>query len=89
MAEAAHDDPGTAAFARTAARSAATGAALARAPGLRHAGPKALWTPPRHRAALRCPDRRVPLGLCFLLTFLVLGVAPVVIGLASEVLVAW
>ena len=30
-----------------------------------------------------------PLGLCFLPAFLVLGVAPVVIGLAGEGLVAW
>ncbi len=30
-----------------------------------------------------------PLGLCFLPAFLVLGVAPVVIGLAGEVLPRW
>jgi hypothetical protein len=30
-----------------------------------------------------------PLGLCFLPAFLVLGIAPVVIGLAGEALARW
>jgi hypothetical protein len=30
-----------------------------------------------------------PLGVCFLPAFLVLGIAPVVVGLAGEALASW
>jgi Type II secretion system (T2SS), protein F len=82
--------PALVAFARAAARSAGTGAALAhvataeaerlRADLLDHAQSRA------QRAAVLIAG---PLGLCFLPAFLVLGIAPVVIGLAREALAQW
>ena len=79
-----------AAFARAARRSAGTGAALAQV---------ALAEGERIRAGLvdaaqaRAERAGVlitgPLGLCFLPAFLVLGIAPVVIGLAGEALARW
>lgn len=82
--------PELAVFARAAGRSAGTGAALAQV---------ALAESARLRAGLmdaaEARGQRAavliagPLGLCFLPAFLVLGIAPVVIGLASEALARW
>ena len=88
--QAAQGDPAAASFARAAARSAATGAALARtarAESLRVRD--ALADAAEARAQRAGVLIAAPLGLCFLPAFLVLGVTPVVIGLAGEVLVAW
>jgi pilus assembly protein TadC len=88
--QAAQGDPAAASFARAAARSAATGAALARtarAESLRVRD--ALADAAEARAQRAGVLIAAPLGLCFLPAFLVLGVAPVVIGLAGEVLAGW
>ena len=79
-----------AAFARAAARSAGTGAALARVARTECARLRAGLID----AAQARPQRAAvlitgPLGLCFLPAFLVLGIAPVVIGLAGEALARW
>ena len=88
--QAAQDDPATAAFARTAARSAATGAALARTARAESTRVREALTDAAEARAQRAGVLiAAPLGLCFLPAFLVLGVAPVVIGLAGEVLVPW
>jgi len=76
---AAQGDPAAASFARAAARSAATGAALARtarAESLRVRD--ALADAAEARAQRAGVLIAAPLGLCFLPAFLVLGVAPVV-----------
>jgi hypothetical protein len=86
----AQEDPAAGTFARAAARSAATGAALARtarAEGTRVRN--ALTDVAEARAQRAGVLIAAPLGLCFLPAFLVLGVAPVVIGLAGEVLHTW
>jgi hypothetical protein len=79
-----------AAFARAAARSAGTGAALARVArtecGRLRAGLTDAAQARAQRAAVLITG---PLGLCFLPAFLVLGIAPVVIGLAGEALARW
>ena len=84
---AAADRPALAPFARAACRSAGTGAALAqvaRTEGDRlHAE---LTDTARARAERAGVLITGPLGLCFLPAFLVLGIAPVVIGLASQAL---
>ncbi|HLU59483.1 MAG TPA: type II secretion system F family protein [Pseudonocardia sp.] len=82
--------PALATFARAAGRSASTGSALA---------PLARAEAERTRAGLldaaQAKAQRAavlitaPLGLCFLPAFLVLGIAPVVVGLAGEVLTQW
>jgi hypothetical protein len=87
---AAHGSPALAALARAAVRSAGTGAALARAARVEST---------RLRAALAdATEARVqratvliaaPLGLCFLPAFVVLGIAPVVVGLARQALAGW
>jgi Flp pilus assembly protein TadB len=88
--QAAQDDPATAAFARTAARSAATGAALARTARVESTRVREALTDAAEARAQRAGVLiAAPLGLCFLPAFLVLGVAPVVIGLAGEVLMPW
>ena len=88
--QAAQDDPATAVFARTAARSAATGAALARTARAESTRVREALTDAAEARAQRAGVLiAAPLGLCFLPAFLVLGVAPVVIGLAGEVLVPW
>jgi len=88
--QAAHDDPATTAFARTAARSAATGAALARTARAESTRVRETLTDIAEARAQRAGVLiAAPLGLCFLPAFLVLGVAPVAIGLAGEVLVPW
>ena len=84
------DGSGMAAFARAAARSAGTGAALART--ARTQGPRiraALADAAEARAQRAGVLITAPLGLCFMPAFLVLGIAPVVIGLAGEVLARW
>jgi pilus assembly protein TadC len=87
---AAEGDPAVAAFARAAGRSAATGAALARSARTESARVRDTLTDAAEARAQRSGVLiAAPLGLCFLPAFLVLGVAPVVIGLAGEVLVPW
>ncbi|MGQ0574284.1 MAG: type II secretion system F family protein [Pseudonocardia sp.] len=82
--------PALATFARAAGRSAGTGAALAqvaRAESARlRAGLVDMAEARAQRAAVLIAG---PLGLCFLPAFLVLGIAPVVIGLAGEALARW
>jgi Flp pilus assembly protein TadB len=86
----AQDDVAAAAFARTAARSAATGAALARTARAESTRVREALTDIAEARAQRAGVLiAAPLGLCFLPAFLVLGVAPVVIGLAGEVLPRW
>lgn len=84
------DVPELATFGRAAARSAATGAALGRTATAEAARLRAetadLAEARAQRAAVRIT---APLGLCFLPAFLVLGIAPVVIGLAAEVFARW
>jgi pilus assembly protein TadC len=82
--------PALAAFARAAARSAGTGAALARAARGEAARIRAsLVDAAEGRAQRAAVHITGPLGLCFLPAFLVLGVAPVVIGLAGQALARW
>ncbi|TCK27103.1 type II secretion system F family protein [Pseudonocardia endophytica] len=82
--------PEMATFGRAAARSAATGAALGRTAAAEAVRLRAeladLAEARAQRAAVRIT---APLGLCFLPAFLVLGIAPVVIGLAGEVFSRW
>lgn len=86
----AQDHPAAAAFARAAARSAATGAALARTARAESTRTREALTDIAEARAQRAGVLiAAPLGLCFLPAFLVLGVAPVVIGLAGEVLPRW
>ncbi len=86
----AEDVPALATFARAAGRSAGTGAALAqvaRAEGTRIRAD--LLDSAQARAQRAAVLITGPLGLCFLPAFLVLGIAPVVVGLASEALAQW
>lgn len=81
---------GLAAFARAAGRSAGTGTALAqvsRAESTRLRA--ALVDTAQARAQRAAVHITGPLGLCFLPAFLVLGIAPVVVGLAGEALAQW
>lgn len=82
--------PALATFARAAGRSAGTGSALAqvaRAEAERiRAGLLDTAQAKAQRAAVLIT---APLGVCFLPAFLVLGIAPVVVGLAGEVLARW
>ncbi len=79
-----------AAFARTAGRSAGTGAALARAARAEDARLRAgLLDAAEARAQRAAVLITAPLGLCFLPAFLVLGIVPVVIGLAADALSWW
>jgi len=88
--DAAAQHPELAVFARAAARSAGTGAALAQ---VAHNESKRIRSGLIDAAEARAQRAAVhitgPLGLCFLPSFLVLGIAPVVIGLASEALARW
>lgn len=82
--------PSLAAFARAAGRSAGTGSALARA--ARAEGERlrsGLVDTADARAQRAAVLITAPLGLCFLPAFLVLGVAPVVIGLFGEAVRSW
>jgi pilus assembly protein TadC len=87
---AARENPALAGFARAAVRSAGTGAALAR---VAHAEATRLQAALVDVAEARSQRAAVlitaPLGLCFLPAFLVLGIAPVVIGLADHALSRW
>jgi pilus assembly protein TadC len=79
-----------AAFARAAGRSAGTGAALARAARAEGARLQARLTDLAEARAQRAAVLiTAPLGVCFLPAFLVLGIAPVVIGLAQRSLAWW
>jgi hypothetical protein len=82
--------PALATFARAAGRSASTGSALAqvaRAEAERiRSGLLDTAQAKAQRAAVLIT---APLGVCFLPAFLVLGIAPVVVGLAGEVLANW
>jgi pilus assembly protein TadC len=79
-----------AAFARAAARSAGTGAALARVARTECTRLRAELSDAAQARAQRAAVMITgPLGLCFLPAFLVLGIAPVVIGLAGEALARW
>jgi pilus assembly protein TadC len=87
---AARGAPGLAAVARAAARSAGTGAALARVAAAEGARVRAELVDTAQARAQRAGVLVAgPLGLCFLPAFLVLGIAPVVIGLAGEALARW
>ena len=82
--------PALAAFARAAGRSAGTGAALAHVAAAEAERLRAdLLDSAQARAQRAAVLITGPLGLCFLPAFLVLGIAPVVIGLAREALAQW
>lgn len=84
------EQPQLAAFARAAGRSACTGAALARVARDEGDRLRAELADSAHARAERAAVLITgPLGLCFLPAFLVLGIAPVVIGLASQALARW
>ncbi|WP_224388735.1 type II secretion system F family protein [Pseudonocardia sp. ICBG1293] len=82
--------PELAGFARAAGRSARTGAVLGRSAAAEaarlRAGLADLAEERAQRAAVRIT---APLGLCFLPAFLILGIVPVVIGLAGEAFARW
>lgn len=81
---------GLASFARAAQRSADTGAGLARVARNESARLRAGLTDQAEARAERAAVLiAAPLGLCFLPAFLVLGIAPVIIGLTGEVLTRW
>jgi Flp pilus assembly protein TadB len=82
--------PALSTFARAAGRSAGTGSALARVARAEAARIRAtLLDTAQARAQRAAVLITGPLGLCFLPAFLVLGIAPVVVGLAGEVLAQW
>ncbi|MFC4943253.1 type II secretion system F family protein [Pseudonocardia sp. GCM10023141] len=82
--------PALAAFARAAGRSAGTGAALAQVAAAESTRLRAgLVDTAQARAQRAAVLITAPLGLCFLPAFLVLGIAPVVIGLAGRALAQW
>jgi Flp pilus assembly protein TadB len=86
----AQDLPALAAFARAAGRSAGTGAALAQVARAESTRIRAeLLDSAQARAQRAAVLITAPLGLCFLPAFLVLGIAPVVLGLAGEALAQW
>ncbi|WP_300012308.1 type II secretion system F family protein [Pseudonocardia sp.] len=86
----AQDTAALAVFARAAGRSAATGAALAQVAGAEAGRLRAELVDTAQARAQRAGVLIAgPLGLCFLPAFLVLGIAPVVIGLAGEALGRW
>jgi len=82
--------PDTARLARVARRSGRSGAALSAALGVLAAEVRA---GARERSEARAQRAGVlitgPLGLCFLPAFLVIGVIPVVIGLAGRLVAQW
>lgn len=87
---AAQDVPVLAVFARAAGRSAGTGAALAQVAIAEAARVRAELVDTAQARAQRAGVLITgPLGLCFLPAFLVLGIAPVVIGLAGQALARW
>jgi pilus assembly protein TadC len=77
-------------FARAAGRSAGTGSALAQVARTEATRLRAALLDTAQAKAQRAAVLITgPLGLCFLPAFLVLGIAPVVVGLAGEVLAQW
>lgn len=77
-------------FARAAARSAGTGSTLAAVARAQAERVRVELTDEAHARAQRAAVTIAgPLGLCHLPAFLVLGIAPVVIGLVGEVWVRW
>jgi len=86
----AQDLPVLATFARAAGRSAGTGAALAQVAAAEAARVRTELVDAAQARAQRAGVLIAgPLGLCFLPAFLVLGIAPVVIGLAGQALARW
>jgi Type II secretion system (T2SS), protein F len=86
----ADETPSVSAFARAAGRSANTGAALARAARVESARLQAAQADAAEARAQRAAVLiTAPLGLCFLPAFVVLGIAPVVVGLAHHALTPW
>jgi len=84
------DHSALAPFARVASRSAATGAGLAQVARSEGGRLRAELTDSAQERAQRAAVLITgPLGLCFLPAFLVLGIAPVVIGLAGQALARW
>jgi hypothetical protein len=82
--------PALSTFARAAGRSAGTGSALAQVARAEAARLRAtLLDTAQARAQRAAVLITGPLGLCFLPAFVVLGIAPVVVGLAGEVLARW
>jgi Flp pilus assembly protein TadB len=82
--------PALATFARAAGRSAGTGSALAQVAGAEATRIRATLLDTAQAKAQRAAVLiTAPLGLCFLPAFLVLGIAPVVVGLAGEALAQW
>lgn len=82
--------PDLAGVARAAGRSATTGSALGRAARSEAARLRGELTDRAEERAQRAAVRiTAPLGLCFLPAFLVLGIVPVVIGLAGQVVTRW
>lgn len=82
------DCAATAPLARAARRTARSGSALARAAADLAARARAELAESAHERAQRAGVLiTLPLGLCFLPAFLVLGIVPVVIGLASTLTV--
>lgn len=87
---AAREIPVLAVFARAAGRSAGTGAALAQVAAAEAARVRTELVDSAQARAQRAGVLIAgPLGLCFLPAFLVLGIAPVVIGLAGQALARW
>jgi hypothetical protein len=87
---AAQEIPVLAVFARAAGRSAGTGAALAQVAAAEAARVRTELVDTAQARAQRAGVLITgPLGLCFLPAFLVLGIAPVVIGLAGQALARW
>jgi pilus assembly protein TadC len=82
--------PAVATFARAAGRSASTGSALAQVARAEATRLRATLLDAAQAKAQRAAVLITgPLGLCFLPAFLVLGIAPVVVGLAGEALARW
>lgn len=82
--------PALSPFGRAARRSAATGAALAQVARAEAVRLRAeLVDTAQTRAQRAAVLITAPLGLCFLPAFVVLGIAPVVIGLAGDALAQW
>jgi hypothetical protein len=82
--------PALATFARAAGRSAGTGSALAQVARAEAERIRATLLDTAQAKAQRAAVLiTAPLGLCFLPAFMVLGIAPVVVGLAGEVLANW
>jgi Flp pilus assembly protein TadB len=82
--------PALATFARAAGRSAGTGSTLAQVARAEAGRIRATLLDTAQAKAQRAAVLiTAPLGLCFLPAFLVLGIGPVVVGLAGEVLANW